>query len=235
MKNTISILSTKKMQPAVKAQLLSQQIALTDYSFINTNACDYKIIQDIVTQNPQHYIFTSSKAVEIFADALRYYKLKLPENAVVYSLQGKTQKALLSIGIKSTLTATSAKQLAQMIVLKNLSKTINFFCSDLRRPELPEILTSANISVNEAIIYRTILTPHKITSAYSAILFFSPSSVQSFFLENKLTQPAACVCIGHTTAAAVKQHAEKATILISDKPVVHCMLSKALQYCNHSI
>jgi len=230
MKNNISIVSTKKIQPAIKAQLLSQHITVTDYSFIKTTICDFKIVKDVLLQKQLHYVFTSSKAVEVIADALRYYKMKMPENAVVYSLQGKTQKTLLSIGIRPILTATSARQLAQMIVRKGLSKSIHFFCTDIRRPELPEILKAENISVNEAIIYTTALTPHKIDANYSAILFFSPSAVQSFFTENKLNKLAACVCIGGTTADAVKKYNKKATILIADKPVIHSMISKAVQY-----
>lgn len=230
MKNSISIVSTKKLQPAIKVQLLNQHIAITDYPFIKTTACDYKVVKDVFLQKQPHYAFTSSKAVEVVAEALRYYKIKMPENAVVYSLQGKTQKTLLSIGIKPILTATSAKQLAQMIVRKGLSKSIHFFCADIRRPDLPEILKAESIPVYEAILYTTELTPHKIGVNYAAILFFSPSAVQSFFSENKLNKSAACICIGRTTADAVKKYNKKATILIADKPVIHCMISKAVAY-----
>jgi uroporphyrinogen-III synthase len=230
MKSNISIVSTKRLQPAIKAQLLSQHIAVTDYSFIKTTAGDYKVIKDVLLQKHCHYVFTSSKAVEVIAEALRYYKMQMPENAVVYSLEGKTQKTLLSFGIKPILTATSAKQLAQMIVRKGLSKSIHFFCTDIRRPELPEILKAENIAVNEAIIYTTDLTPHKIEVDYSGILFFSPSAVQSFFSENKLSKLAACICIGRTTADAVKKYNKKAIILVADKPLIHSMISKAVQY-----
>ena len=103
-------------------------------------------------------------------------------------------------------TADSAKELADIIAKNSNSDKVVFFCGDHRRDELSAILREKNIEVNEIVVYKTRLVPHKIEKKYDGILFFSPSAVQSFFEKNKLDDQTILFAIGNTTANEIKKY-----------------------------
>jgi uroporphyrinogen-III synthase len=75
---------------------------------------------------------------------------------------------------------------------------IVFFCGERRRDELP------SLGVVEKVVYRTVLTPHKVERDYAGIAFFSPSAVESFFSVNVIAGEIPLFAIGPTTAAAIR-------------------------------
>lgn len=227
--NPYTILSTKKLQASVKYKLMQVGIEIKDYAFINKETGDYRLVAEAVKNNPAHFVFTSKMAVDTFISALQYYKMKVPANAIIYCLEGNTKKSVLAARMKPFLTATSASQLAQMIVKKKFSKKVVFFCSDIRRKELPELLTAANIDITEVEVYKTTLNSQNITCIYKAVLFFSPSGVQSFFSRNKISANIPCICIGNTTANEVKKKLPYAKIIVPDKPSLQNMIAKVMQ------
>jgi uroporphyrinogen-III synthase len=226
MNKEIKIISTKLIKAILKNELLKSGIILSDYNFIETVAVDYPRLPHIIKTLPPHYIFTSSKAVELFVSLVLKHKIVIPAKAIIYCLQGETRKAVLNAGMNPLLTATSARQLAQMIHKKGLSKQLLFFCADMRRPDLPDYLSANKINVQEVVLYKTLLKPRYITHNYAAVLFFSPSAVQSFFMANKLKSRTVCFCIGSTTAETVKQNAVKNKIFIADKPSQQSLIEK---------
>ena len=92
-----------------------------------------------------------------------------------------------------------------------------FFCGDQRRNDLPEILSKNDIEVQEIVVYETIPVSKKIEEHYHGIMFFSPSAVNSFFLNNKLPSSTILFAIGNTTAEELKKHSTN-TIITSDDP-----------------
>jgi uroporphyrinogen-III synthase len=100
-----------------------------------------------------------------------------------------------------------------------------FFCGNRRMDTLPAGLMAAGFSVKEFVIYETILTPHSIIREYAAVLFFSPSAVESFFKVNIWDRKMVAVSIGLTTAEALKK-AGVENILLADEPDELAMLTK---------
>jgi uroporphyrinogen-III synthase len=49
--------------------------------------------------------------------------------------------------------------------------------------ELPKLLKQQDVEVNEIVVYHTIPIPHKLSKITAAVLFFSPSAVESLFFE----------------------------------------------------
>jgi uroporphyrinogen-III synthase len=92
-----------------------------------------------------------------------------------------------------------------------------FFCGDQRRDELPQLLKDESVAVNEIVVYETIPVPHKLSKIYTAILFFSPSAVESFFSANRAEVKTIFFAIGNTTAAAIKKHCAN-RVLVADAP-----------------
>ena len=86
--------------------------------------------------------------------------------------------------------------------------------------------------MEEVIIYETLETPFTIKSSYSAILFFSPSAVHSFFSANSVEESTILFAIGNTTAATIKQFSNN-TIITSDFPAQDQLMDKAIDYFNN--
>ena len=94
-------------------------------------------------------------------------------------------------------------------IIKTSIKNIVFFSGDQRRDELPEKLKKNHIEVEEIVVYKTIETPEPISKSYNAILFFSPSAVQSFFSKNTINDSTQIFAIGSTTARAAEPYASQ--------------------------
>jgi uroporphyrinogen-III synthase len=230
MNETITILSTKVIRALLKKQLLEKNILVDEYDFIETVSVPDSISTPLFKKHPPHYIFTSKKAAECFSIFLKEKKLQLPAKYYAYCLNGETKKAVIKAGMRPTLTAPNSRQLAQMIYKKGISKKLIFFCSNLRRNDLPDFLSSMGIKIKEIVLYKTLLLPRHVVTNYKAILFFSPSAVQSFFMSNKLNPHARFFCIGKTTANTLKETVPIEKIIIADKPTQQDITKKVISY-----
>jgi uroporphyrinogen-III synthase len=125
--------------------------------------------------------------------------------------------------------AESAAELAELIVEEDNSDDIFFFCGEQRRDELPDILRSNDIDVNEIVVYQTIQVKHKIEKTYHGILFFSPSAVQSFFSNNKISDKTILFAIGNTTATEIKKYTNN-KIITGDEPSKENLVMEMIRY-----
>jgi uroporphyrinogen-III synthase len=80
---------------------------------------------------------------------------------------------------------------------------------------LKEILSENAIKVTELEVYQKVLTPIKIEQTIDAVLFFSPSQIDSFKMQNDLPIDTPAFCIGNTTADYLKS-----------KKHINCMVAK---------
>ena len=112
---------------------------------------------------------------------------------------------------KVTHVVNSAKELGEFIVKMRNIKEVTHFCGNLKRDELNEILSQNDITVNEIEAYRTVLNERKFEDTFNAVMFYSPSGVQSFIADNKVNN-AIAFCIGQTTANEAKKHFSKVEV-----------------------
>jgi len=98
---------------------------------------------------------------------------------------------------------------------------VTYFCSTRRLDELPDILAKNNIVVNEIKAYETKLSPVQVSDGVKRVLFFSPSTVESF-LEKNTAQKKAAYCIGETTATAAREHFEK--VHVAKMPTIESVI-----------
>jgi uroporphyrinogen-III synthase len=215
------ILSTKKLSQTQKELLhhfIVDEIELIEISF----NISFKL------QNPiKNAVFTSKNAIKGVFDRFSTEELQF-EN--VYCVGDKTAQLLAQKNVKVTFKANSAQELADEILLNKEIEEVYFFCGNLRRNELPEILAENNIKVNEIEVYTTNFKPVKIKNTYDGILFFSPSSVKSYLLKNTDTQ---CVafCIGNTTASEAIDDFEN--VFVADEPTVENVIESVNQYFDY--
>lgn len=215
------ILSTKKLtnnQKELLNNFIVDEIELIEISF---NA-------SVKLQNPvKNAVFTSKNAVFGVFNQFPSDELQL-EN--VFCVGDKTAQFLAEKNVKISIKANSAQELADEILLNKNIEEVYFFCGNLRRNELPEILTENNIKVIEVEVYSTNFKPVKIKNTYDGILFFSPSSVKSYLLKNTDTQSVA-FCIGNTTASEAINDFEN--VFVADEPTVENVIESVNQYFDY--
>ena len=94
---------------------------------------------------------------------------------------------------------------------------------------MPNILKEAGIKVHEVVVYETIETPIVATVDFDAILFFSPSAVQSFFSVNQIKKTTVCFAIGRTTASSIADFTDN-KIVVSESPGQEMILASVNFY-----
>lgn len=210
MSDVIRIVSTKKLVSNQKQYLLNAGFSVVEADFITTKpiALDLKNIHDSL-------IFSSQNGVE---SILQHPKVEELKSKDVFCVGLKTKALLNANGFNVIAYTGYAEDLAEIITLVYPQKTYTFFSGNLRRNTLPEMLTAAGVVFNEIAVYETVLTPQKINTKPDGILFFSPSGVESYLKENKITQEIA-FCIGNTTAEAASQSGIK-NIVIANQPTI---------------
>jgi len=129
-------------------------------------------------------------------------------------------------------TAAGAAGLAREIISRKSYRTVTFFCGRQRRDELPQLLLRSGIEVREVVVYATRPTPQHLAAIPHAVLFFSPSAVDSFFSLNELLPSVICFAIGETTAAAIRQKAATNTIVTAARPLQEAMLEALINHFN---
>lgn len=223
------ILSTGPLPEAAIEEAAAQNIIVDVRPFIETRPkIDDAIAEQIqqLFQKPITVVFTSSNAITAVAQFFRK-----PIHWKIYCVgvtTAKLSEQLFQIPILGS--ADNAATLAD-IILKAGTSEIFFFCGNIRRDELPQKLRSANILVNEIVVYETVPTPHVISEHYDAVLFFSPSAVQSFFLTNRIHSETKLFAIGETTAEAIRRHT-KSPVIVAQNPSKEFLVKQVATYFN---
>ena len=223
MKQPIRILSTKKLEVNQKQFLLKANISLVEADFISVH---HKKIS-IAAAN-ENLIFTSQNAVLSLIENLKSTEtLESLKKKNVFCVGMKTKGLLEENGFNVIAYTGYAEDLAEIITLIYGKEKFTFFSGNLRRDTLPQALSKTGVVFNEIQVYDTILTPQKITGNFDGILFFSPSGIESYLKNNKISKET-CFCIGTTTAEAL----EKATnnIIIANQPTVENVIIQCIKF-----
>ena len=219
MQNQIRIVSTKKLSEKQKQQLLSVDFSVFDEDFISIQNKDF-----VIYSINDYLIFTSQNAVE---SILRNKKIDQIKTKKCFCVGEKTKAILEENNFEVMEYADYASELASIICNQYSKNSFTFFCGTIRREVLPDALKLAATKLDEVMVYETILTSHKIDFVPNAILFFSPSGVESYLQENKI-EDENCFCIGNTTAEVLKYTTPN--IIIANQPSVDSTTMKCIEY-----
>lgn len=218
MAKSIQILSTKKLSGEQKQALTDANLDVIDTDFIQTENKPFEL-----KNLNESLIFTSQNAVYSVLSNPKADELKSKN---VYCVGLKTKILLSENGFNVVAYTGYASDLAEIITLIYRNESFTFFSGNLRRDTLPNDLKEAGIKLNEIQVYETSLQPQKIKSPIDAILFFSPSGVESYLKDNSIKKET-CFCIGETTAEAL--HKITKNIIIADQPTVEDVIEDVLQ------
>ena len=227
-KNKFKILSTKNLQQQTLDKASANDIAIDELAFITTepiNTDELKMTLKGFLQQNITAVFTSKNAVTAFDQIVN---AEVPWKIFCIGHSTKNSVAKIFGEEKILGMADSAATLADIILEDKEIKKIFFFCGKQRREELPQKLKTEGIEIEEIVVYKTMATPQKISRKnYDAILFFSPSAVNSFFSLNKVTEGIQIFAIGKTTADAILQHTKK-EISIAEIPTEENIMEQIL-------
>jgi len=212
-----TVLSTKKLTEPQRSLLLQAGIGLVEYNAIAIEKVQFKTGEKI-----ENAIITSQNTVNALVE-------KNVQIKGCFCVGVKTKSMLEANGYQVIVTTDYGKELAEIIVQDFADKKFTFFCGNLRRDELPELLTKNKVDFTEIQVYKTLLKPKKFERSFDGVLFFSPSAVESFANENSLKNTTA-FCIGTTTAAEAEKHTNK--IIIATKPTIENVIVQVVKHFN---
>lgn len=233
------VLSTKKLEPSLIEQANENDIEIIEQEAIKIYPIRTKEkwneIFQIIEAEKEFVVFTSSNAVNGVKKYLNDYTNPFEIKWKIFSLSGRSKDALdETAGALGRIigTADNAAELAEKIISQKPGEVI-FFCGNQRRNELPDRLKAAGIKVHEVAVYETVATPVAAAEDLEAILFFSPSAVQSFFSINQLKKNTVCFAIGQTTANSILDFTSN-KIIITESPKQEMMLESVRFYFENS-
>ena len=191
------VYATKKLTE-VQKRLFNNAIGVKSEDFIRISP--NRISPAILKSEFQNVIFTSQNAVEALLSSISADHLKFKN---IYCVGRKTKRLIESKIGPVVQVKSNARKLAEYLVEFIEGTEVAYFCSNLRMDDLPSILTENNITVNEIETYETKHASIEVDTSIEGILFYSPSTVDSYLQNNSKDKIA--YCIGETTA----EHARK--------------------------
>lgn len=180
---------------------------------LSTDTITIESLKNLANQNAV-VVITSQIAVDWLAKNI----ITVP-NWSIACMKGETQKSLCDKGWGGLVqqTANNGLKLAMEIALHiPVGTTIHFLGSRQRLATLPNYLLGQGYKVNELIAYTTLAKKQVLQKKYDAVVFLSPSAVNSFFEQNTLDANMRIFAIGQTTANAVKKLSNNELIISKD-------------------
>lgn len=218
----ISVLSTKTLSIEQRQAFLDANFDLLEQDFIEIKNNLFEL-----NKINTNLIFSSQNAVLSLMEQNGWESLKTKP---VFCVGIKTKELLEQNGFKVDVYMDYAAELAEIITLIYNKENYTFLSGNLRKETLPKALISAGTTFNEIEVYQTKLVPFKISKEekFDAILFFSPSAVESYLTNNKIKNEI-CFCVGNTTAKTLETKKIK-NIVIAETPTIEEVIVEVLEY-----
>jgi uroporphyrinogen-III synthase len=193
------ILFTTQLSEEKRTQLENGELLIEGEPFITFEYLMPALWMDKVPENVDAWIFTSKKAVKAVSPKIASHNI--PDH--IFAVGSKTAEKLEELGLEVTYPKEyNARALAAMMQELHLKKVVHF-CGNLKAADLGKLL-GEDVEVTSVEVYHTILTNHKMDDLYNfdAVVFMSPSAVESFSEQNSISENQKVFCIGPTTEQA---------------------------------
>jgi uroporphyrinogen-III synthase len=219
-----------KTGTAIPGRLKENNIEIIEADLIRTNpVITLATIESLENIKDRPVVFTSANAVNAVKEYIRDEPLQF------FCLSGKTKTTILENFTKAEIldTADNATELAGKIIERGVPGVV-FLCGDIRRDELPALLSQHNVTVKEIIVYETLETPVVINELCNAVVFFSPSGVRSFFSCNKPAGAITYFSIGETTADEIKKYTNN-KIIVAGTPSQEALAAAVINHFKQTV
>ncbi|QMU63936.1 MAG: hydroxymethylbilane synthase [Flavobacteriaceae bacterium] len=194
----VVVYATKSLSES-QAKLFHDDIASDSSDFIKIRF--NRIAMKVMKNEIENSIITSKNGVEAILNSFTKSELKFKN---IFCVGRRTRKLIeQKIGpVKHS--EKNAEKLAAYLSKELKGQEVTYFCSDLRLDTLPAILSENGITVNEIEAYKTVYSPSDVRDNVSGVLFYSPSTVESYVQKNNTDKVA--FCIGESTAKAARKY-----------------------------
>ena len=155
----------------------------------------------IVKNKIKNVVITSKNGVESILNSFSIDEINFKN---IYCVGRRTKKLIEKRIGKVTFSASNSEKLSEYLIKELKEKEVTYFCSDIRLDTLPENLRENGITVHEIEAYKTISSPADVKDSIDGVLFFSPSTIESYLQKN--TTKTIAFCIGETTATEARKH-----------------------------
>lgn len=170
----------------------------------------------------QNFIVTSQRAIA-FVKAQR-----LPQTTTFFVVGNQSATALKALGYSVKIEAKNAKELAKKIIAKEPPVKVMHLCSSKALATLAQQLIPAGFKYVKNTVYATVPTFPQLNERVEALVFFSPSGVESFMQNNTLNKET-LFCIGETTKTSL-QHFTSQEIITSKHENLEDLLTTIKEY-----
>lgn len=209
------LLSTKCLSVEQQNRLIQTGVSYSCWDFIKSTPTNFKA-------NPENksLIFSSQNAVKSVFNQFRFSGNKC------YCVGEKTQKLLEENGQKVVKMTQNASILADFILKKTKKEPFLFFTGNQRMPVIEAAFARENRSLEVVETYTSSAQP-KAMGNYDAVLFYSPSGVESYLQNNSLVDSTS-FAIGETTAQSLKKYTDN--IITATQPTIEHLIAAVRKY-----
>ncbi|HET8736097.1 MAG TPA: hydroxymethylbilane synthase [Pricia sp.] len=217
-----NIYSTKDLTPG-QLELFAKAVRVKSQDFIKVSPNRMSAYE--LKKERQNVIITSQNTVEALLANVAPEDLKFKN---IYCVGRKTKRLIERRIGPVRHQEKYAEKLAGYLAEYLEGLEVTYFCSNLRLDTIPDILADNNIKVNEIEAYKTRLAPVKVDDGIEGVMFYSPSTVESYILKNAADKVA--YCIGETTATEARKHFKE--VRIAGNPTVESLIELVNVYYN---
>lgn len=209
------LLSTKCLSVEQQNRLIQTGVSYSCWDFIKSTPTNFKA-------NPENksLIFSSQNAVKSVFNQFRF------SGNNCYCVGEKTQKLLEENGQKVVKMTQNASILADFILKNTKKEPFLFFTGNQRMPVIEAAFARENRSLEVVETYTSSAQP-KAMGNYDAVLFYSPSGVESYLQNNSLADSTS-FAIGETTAQSLKKYTDN--IITATQPTIEHLIAAVGKY-----
>lgn len=219
------VLSTKQLNSnIIKVAKEDFGMNVVCKSFTKIEKTDF-LCSPFTLESYDSFAFTSKNAVQYFLENIDQ---KLLSKKNIFTLQGATREELLLKGLVPNIIAPNVDELGKLIKRKkeelNIQKLLHPI-GNLTLPDLRKVVLSSGMTYQDINVYHTELNPIPVDAiSFKAILFFSPSAIDSFAMANRFSSERIYVCIGNTTFTRLQYYTDTRNAIIAKNPTPEAML-----------
>lgn len=209
------LLSTKCLSAEQQNRLVQTGVSFSCWDFITITPKSFEV-------NPENksFIFSSQNAVKSVFNQFRF------SGNNCYCVGEKTQKLLERNGQKVIKMAEKSSILVDFILKNAKNESFLFFTGNQRMPAIEAAFTQEKRTLEVIETYSTIAQP-KAVGNYDAVLFYSPSGVESYLQNNRLDQSMS-FAIGETTALSLQKYTDN--IITATQPTIEHLIAAVRKY-----
>ena len=217
----IKIISCRKLSTDTKSKAQANNIDIVDENLIKINP-NYSI--EFPSDKFDAIVFSSQNAFN--PAILSQFPNKL-KSINCFCIEGKTSETATAKGF-NVFSEVCTSEFLTASLIKNSIKSVLFICGNDHIDKWIHEAESKGICVKKCIVYNKQLIPHKFENIDGA-MFFSPSQVDAFLLENNAVNCPVAFAIGNTTLTYLLGK-NFINIKVSNECSENKMIEKVIEY-----